>query len=102
MPVIAYDLLESVQVLAAATRNFVLRCVTDLQANRSRVAAFVEQSLAMGTALATEIGYERAAALVKEAYRGGKTVREVAIEESGITSSRIAELLDPRAQTGKK
>jgi fumarate hydratase class II len=102
MPVIASDLLESIQLLAAATRNFVRRCIADLQANRSRAGAFVEQSLAMGTALTTEIGYERAAALVKEAYRSGRTIREVAVESSSIPSSRIAELLDPRAQTGQK
>ncbi len=99
MPLMAYDLLESIEILAAATANFEKRCVGGLQADRARATAFVEQSLAMGTALAPEIGYERAAALVKEAYQTGRTVRQVALEKSGLPAARLAELLDPRRQT---
>jgi fumarate hydratase class II len=102
MPVLAYDLLESIEILAAATQNLEQRCIAGLEANRERASAFVEQSLAMGTALATEIGYERAAALVKEAYQTGRTVREVAREKSGIPADRLDQLLDPMRQTGKK
>ena len=53
----------------------------------------------MGTALVPEIGYERAAALVKEAYQAGRTVREIASEKSGIPADRLRELLDPDRQT---
>jgi len=101
MPVMAYDLLESIALLAAASRNFAERLVDGLEADRERAAAFVEQSLAMGTALAPEIGYERAAALVKEAHRTGKTVREVAREKSEIPDARLNELLDPVRQSGE-
>ena len=101
MPVMAYDLLESITLLAAASRNFADRLVDGLEADRERAGAFVEQSLAMGTALAPEIGYERAAALVKEAYQTGKTVREVAREKSGISEARLNELLDPVRQSGE-
>jgi fumarate hydratase class II len=55
----------------------------------------------MGTALVPEIGYDKAAALVKEAYRTGKTVREIAGEKSGIPETRLNELLDPARQAGK-
>jgi fumarate hydratase class II len=55
----------------------------------------------MGTALAPEIGYEKAAELVKEAYRSGRTVREVAREKSGIPEARLNQLLDPERQAGK-
>ncbi len=99
MPVMAYDLLESIEILASATANFEKRCIAGLQTDRARATSFVEQSLAMGTALATEIGYERAAALVKEAYQTSRTVREVAREKSGIPAARLEELLDPRRQT---
>jgi fumarate hydratase class II len=58
----------------------------------------VEQSLAMGTALAPVIGYDQAAALVKEAYASGRTVREVARERSGLPEERLAELMDPGRQ----
>ena len=100
MPVMAHDLLESIEILSAATVNFEKRCVAGLEANRERATPFVEQSLAMGTALAAESGYERAAELVKEAYRTGRTVREVAREKSGLPAEHLAELLDPRRQTG--
>ena len=66
----------------------------------SRAEAFIEQSLAMGTALAPEIGYDRAAAIVKEAYASGRTVREVAREQSGLSAERLDSLLDPNTQAG--
>jgi fumarate hydratase, class II len=100
MPVIAYDLLESIELLGAATKNFEKRCIAGLQADRERAAAFVEQSLAMGTALVPEIGYDRAAALVKEANETGRTIRDVAREKGGISADRLIRLLDPHRQTG--
>ncbi|MBZ5596002.1 MAG: class II fumarate hydratase [Acidobacteriia bacterium] len=100
MPVMAYDLLESIALLAAGSRNFAERLVDGLEADRERAGAFVEQSLAMGTALAPEIGYEKATELVKEAYRTGRTVREVAREKSGIPEERLNELLDSERQSG--
>ena len=100
MPVMAYDLLESIALLAAASRNFSRRAIHGLQANSERASGFVEQSLAMCTVLAPVIGYEKAAAIAKEAYRTGQTVREVARGMSGISEERLNELLDPRSQTG--
>jgi fumarate hydratase class II len=100
MPVMAYDLLESIALLAAVSRNFSRRAIQGLQANAERASGFVEQSLAMCTVLAPVIGYEKAAAIAKEAYRSGRTVREVAGEMSGIPEDRLAALLDPRRQTG--
>jgi fumarate hydratase, class II len=100
MPVMAYDLLESIALLAAVSRNFSRRAIQGLYADRERASAFVEQSLAMCTVLAPVIGYEKAAALAKEAYRSGRTVREVARESSGIPEERLNHFLDPRSQTG--
>jgi fumarate hydratase, class II len=100
MPVIAYDLLESIELLAATTKNFEERCIAGLRADQEHASAFVEQSLAMGTALVPEIGYDRAAGLVKEAYESGRTIREVAREKSGIPADRLSRLLDPLRQTG--
>jgi fumarate hydratase, class II len=100
MPVMAYDLLESIALLTAVSRNFSRRAIEGLQANIERASGFVEQSLAMSTVLAPVIGYERAATIAKEAYRTGRTVREVAREMSGISDDRLKELLDPRSQTG--
>jgi fumarate hydratase class II len=100
MPVMAYDLIESIQILAAATRNFAHHLIAGLEADRERALGFVEQSLAMGTALAPEIGYENAATLVKNAYLTERTIREVAIEQSGLSPERVSELLDPVTQAG--
>jgi fumarate hydratase class II len=100
MPVMAYDLLESIALLASSSRNFGRRAIEGLQANGERASVFVEQSLAMCTVLAPVIGYEQAAAIAKEAYRSGRTVRDVAREMSGIPRDRLNELLDPRSQTG--
>ena len=99
MPVMAYDLLQAIELLAAATGNFTERLVRGMEADRARVESLVEQSLAMGTALAPVIGYEKAAELVKEAYKTGRTIREVALEKSGLPRQELDRLLDPRAQT---
>jgi fumarate hydratase class II len=100
MPVMAYDLLEAIELLAAGAQNFARRLVAGLEADAGRAAGFVERSLAMGTALVPDIGYKKAAALVKEAYATGRTIRKVAIEKSGLSAERIGELLDPEAQAG--
>ena len=71
MPLMAWNLLDSIELLAAGTRNFETRLVRGLEAKRERAAVFVEQSLAMATALAPIIGYEPAAALAKESGAGG-------------------------------
>jgi fumarate hydratase, class II len=99
MPLMAWDLLDSIELLTAGTRNFETRMVRGLEANRERAAAFVERSLSMVTALAPIIGYERAAALAKEASDSGRTIREVARERSGIQSAELERLLDPYSQT---
>jgi fumarate hydratase class II len=100
MPLIAHVLLESVELLGASTKNFQKRCIAGLQADRKRASEFVELSLAMGTALVPEIGYDRAVALVKEAYESGRTIREVANAMSGIPQDILTRLLDPLRQTG--
>ena len=100
MPVMAYDLLESIALLANGARNFSRKLVKGLEADRERAEAFVEQSLAMGTALAPVIGYDQAAVLVKEAYASGRTVREVAELNSGIPKETLNRLLDPATQAG--
>lgn len=102
MPVMAYDLLESIHLLAAVSRNFDRRCIRGLAADATRASSFVEQSLAMATALAPVIGYEKAAELAKEAYETGRTIREVAIAKSGLTPQQLDELLDPETQAGDR
>ncbi len=101
MPVMAHELLNSIRLLTNATHNFRLKLVDGLEADRERAGAFVEQSLAMATSLALEIGYDKAAELAKEAYRTGATIREVARTKSGLSEARLEELLDPASQAGQ-
>jgi fumarate hydratase class II len=96
MPVMAWDLLDGIELLATATQNFAAKMVDGIEVDRARAEGYVEQSLAMGTVLAPEIGYDKAAALVKEAYATGRTVREVA--RSVLPEARLAELMDPKSQ----
>jgi fumarate hydratase, class II len=99
LPVMAYNLLQSIELLATASNNFAAKCIEGITANKERCQSLIEQSLAMCTALAPEIGYEAAAKLAKEAYRSGKTVREVAKEQKVLPEKRLEELLDPWRMT---
>jgi fumarate hydratase, class II len=97
MPVTAAALLDSIALLAASARNFADRSVAGITATE-RGPALVEQGLMLATALAPEIGYDAAAALAKEAFKTGRTIRELAAER-GVTPDRLDELLDPAAMT---
>ncbi len=100
MPVMAYDLLESISLLAAVSRNFESKCVRGLAANREHIKTLVDHSLAMATALAPEIGYEKTAAITRAAFDNRRSIREVAREQSGLSEERLSELLDPARQLG--
>jgi fumarate hydratase, class II len=99
MPVIAFNLLQSIEILANASNLLADRCVDGLEANRDRCSDLVEWSLAMVTSLAPKIGYDEAAAVAKEAYGKGRTVRDVMREKALLSEAELAEALDPRAQT---
>jgi fumarate hydratase class II len=99
LPVTAYNLLQAVDLLARACRVFTERCVSGLQADAQKCEANVERSLAMVTALAPTIGYDKAAQIAKKAYESGRTVREVALELSGLGEEKLKQLLDPIQQT---
>ena len=99
MPVMAHNLLESIRLLASSANNFTDRCVTGIVADVERCNDMIEKSLAMCTALAPEIGYDQAAAIAKESYRTGKTVREIALEKKILPPDRLNELLDPLRMT---
>jgi fumarate hydratase class II len=99
MPVMAYALLESIELLGRAARVFADRTVIALEANRERCESLVEQSLAMCTSLAPLIGYDQAADIAKESFRTGKTVRQVAKERRVASDAELDKLLDPRRMT---
>jgi len=99
MPVMAHNLLESIRLLASAVRVFTERCVVGIQANEERCAELIEGSLAMCTSLAPLIGYDQAAAIAKEAFATGKTVREVAREHKVLSDAELDKALDPLSMT---
>jgi fumarate hydratase class II len=99
MPVMAYNLLQSVEILAAACRLFATRCIDGIEANEERSRAMVEGSLAMCTALAPKIGYDEAAAIAKEAYASGRTVRDIARERRVLPEDELERVLDPWSMT---
>ena len=99
MPLIGAQMLESVHLLGAASRNFADACVAGIEADRQRCESLVEQSLAMCTPLAPVIGYDKAAEIAKTAYKEGKTVRQVAREKSGLTEKQLDEIFNLRQLT---
>jgi fumarate hydratase class II len=99
MPVIAYNLLLSLRLLSAAAGLLAERCVEGITANRERCEELVEKSLAMVTALAPRIGYDRAAEIAKESVKTGKTVRQLCVEQQVLPPEELARVLDARAQT---
>ena len=98
--VIAHNLLTSIRLLSNAARAFTDTCVVGLAVNRERCEQIVEQSLSMVTALAPRIGYDKAAAIAKEAHETGQTVREVCLARQVLPEDELAKLLDARGQTG--
>jgi fumarate hydratase class II len=98
LPLAAYNLLQSIALLAATCHNFADQAIRDLKATE-RGPAMVEQGLAIGTALAPTIGYDAAADIAKEAARSGRTIREVARELTDLTDAQLDELLDPARMT---
>jgi fumarate hydratase class II len=98
MPVAAYNLLQSISLLAASAKNFTLQCINGIQAT-SKGPEMVERGLSIGTALAPVIGYDKAAAIVKEAAKTGKTIREMAREKTDLSDEDLDRILDPAKMT---
>jgi fumarate hydratase class II len=98
LPLIAYNLLQSIEILANACTNLTDQCVVGIQATE-RGPELVETGLMLATALAPEIGYDRAAEISKEAYKTGRTIREVARKKTDLSEEELDKLLDARKMT---
>ncbi len=94
LPVLAYNLLQSIDLLAAAANVFAEKCVEGISAGREACAVFIERSLALATGLVPRIGYDRAAAVAQKAYDSGRTIREVLTAEAILPKEEIDRLLD--------
>jgi fumarate hydratase class II len=99
MPVMTDAFLESVKLLANVTNVMVDKLLVGLTVNEERCRQLIEQSLMMVTSLAPKIGYEKAAALAKEAFATGKTIRELCHERKVLPQAELEDALDPRRMT---
>jgi fumarate hydratase class II len=93
LPVIAFNLMQSISILASVTVAFNEKCIAGITANRDTCAAYIERSLALVTGLVPKIGYDQAAAIAKKAYETGRTIRQVALEETRLSENELVELL---------
>src|SRR5262249_20093052 len=111
MPVMGLAIIESAELLASSTKAFIEFCADEMSANRAACEKQIEWSMAMATSLNPLIGYDAAAALAKEAFKSGKTVRELCLakikagtlrkkdSESVVTEAELNAALDPRSMT---
>ena len=99
LPVMAHNLLQSAGILATGTRAFTDKCVVGIQANVEQCTQSVERNLAICTSLAPAIGYDKAAAISKEAFKTNRTVREVALDWDAMPAEELDRLLDGRTMT---
>jgi fumarate hydratase class II len=100
LPLLAHCLHESIHCLANGVTVFTERCVAGLAADAARCRELVDRSLMLVTALNPLIGYDAAAAVAKEAFATGRTLREVVLEKKLLDAATLDRALDPRAMTG--
>jgi len=99
LPVIAYNLLESIRLLGNATRALADKAIAGFRVNTVRIAEALDRNPILVTALNPVIGYEKGAAIAKKAYAEGKPIREVAERETKLPREQLAQLLDPTGLT---
>lgn len=102
MPVIAGNLLESIELVTNGARMLSDKCVKGIEANRERCTELMEKSLALVTNLNPVIGYDKAAAYVKKAYKENKTIRELLVADKSLSEDQIDQLLDPKTMLAPK
>jgi fumarate hydratase class II len=98
-PLLAYDMLQSIRLLADAARSFTDHCVTGIRADKKRIRELMERSLMLVTALAPTIGYDKAATIAKTAHANGTTLREEAIRLGYLTGTEFDRLVRPERMT---
>lgn len=95
MPVIAYNLLQSIQLLGDAANSFNDNCAVGIEANEEKIDYFLHNSLMLVTALNPVIGYENAAKVAKTAYKENKSLKQVAVELGLVTAEQFDEVVQP-------
>ena len=98
MPVAAYNLLQSIDILSTASSNFASQCIDGLKST-SKGPEMVERGLAIVTTLVPHIGYDASADIAHKAQEAGKTVLEIALSETDFSEDQLREILDPEGMT---
>ncbi|KAA9009778.1 class II fumarate hydratase [Histidinibacterium aquaticum] len=101
-PMMAYNVLQSMQLLGDAATAFTDNCVAGIRANEERIAKIMGESLMLVTALAPEIGYDNATTVAKTAHKNGTTLREEAVNLGFVTAERFDEVVRPEQMIGPK
>ena len=96
MPVMAHNIMESIEILSTSTKAFALDCIKGIKADKQKCENYIDDSLAMCTSLAPIIGYNKAADIAKKAYASGKTVRQIVNEDQILTKEKSDKILDPK------
>jgi len=101
-PVLAYNILQSIEILANSVDSYTEKCVVGIAPNTVRLENVLSQNLMLVTALAPNIGYDLAAEIAKNALKTGRSIREVAGEKTTLSKSDLDRLLDPKTLAGRR
>ena len=99
-PVMAYNFLQSVQLMADAAVSFTDNCVVGIEAREDNIAAALGRSLMLVTALAPRIGYDNAAKIAKTAHKNGTTLKEEALKGGYVSAEEFDRIVDPKKMIG--
>ena len=96
MPVMAHNIMESIEILSTSTKAFAVDCIKEIKADKQKCENYIDDSLAMCTSLAPIIGYNNAAEIAKKAYATGKTVRQIVNENKILSKEKSDKILNPK------
>ncbi len=99
-PVMVYNVLQSIRLIADSSRSFTNNCVDGIEANEEQISALMERSLMLVTALAPKIGYDNATKIAKTAHKRGTTLREEAVGGGYVTEAEFDQVVRPEKMIG--
>jgi fumarate hydratase class II len=101
-PVLAYNMLQSIRLLADASASFAANCVDGIEANEERIRELLERSLMLVTALAPKVGYDNATKIAKAAHKNGTTLREEAVGMGFVSAEEFDAIVRPEKMIGPR
>ena len=95
-PLIAHNILQSIDLIADSTKNFALFCIKGIKADKAKIKKFLDNSLMLVTALAPHIGYDKAAKIAKTALKNGTTLKEETLKSKLVSEKDYDKIVDPK------